>query len=187
MTFSDEYHRYVKMYKQMHQTTDKFPGGAIKKHAEEIGELLRQTESRTLLDYGCGRGDQYYQHRVQDHWPRVKIAMFDPGVTAYGRKPEGIFDAVVVCDVMEHVPESAVDDVLQDIFASAGKFVFFSIRSNKAKAFLPDGTNAHCTIKPPEWWAEKVSAHNNGVPARIRCHIRSPERDNRNPWKLLDV
>ena len=182
MNFSDEYFRYVGMYRKMHRTTDKFPGGAIKRHADEIGELIRSTGAKTLLDYGCGRGHQYSRHRVQDRWPPIDISMFDPGVTEWQCKPAGVFDAVVVCDVMEHVPESAVDDVLQDIFSSAGKFVFFSIRYGPAKAVLPDGTNAHCTLMPPEWWVDKIGTYSGDVMARIRMN-----RNNTEPWKRLDA
>ena len=178
-----EYERYIKMYRKMHRTTDRFPGRSIKKHADEIGELIRKFDAKTILDYGCGGGDQYVTHRVQDRWPDVEIFMYDPAVPRFENKPDGVFDGVVVCDVMEHVPEEAVDRVLKDIFASAEKFAFFSIRNNPARVKLPDGTNAHCTLKGHQWWLKKIRAHSGAVTARVKTRGEVA----RTSWQMDDV
>jgi len=63
------------------------------------------------------------------------------------------------CDVMEHIPESLVDDVLAHISRAVRKGAFFSI------AFHPDafghyiGRRLHVTVRPQEWWMERLEGH----------------------------
>jgi len=41
------------------------------------------------------------------------------------------------------------------------KFVFCTIAGYPARATLSDGSNAHVTIKPKEWWIEKIRKYAN--------------------------
>ena len=52
--------------------------------------------------------------------------------------------------------------VLKDIFnyCALDGFVFFGVSFIKAKKILPNGKNAHATVKPPDWWSEKISKNN---------------------------
>ena len=61
-------------------------------------------------------------------------------------------------DVMEHIPETAVDSVLEKI-CSLSQNAFFNISCQLAWNKLPDGSNAHCTVYPPEWWEQKLKNH----------------------------
>jgi len=36
--------------------------------------------------------------------------------------------------------------------------VYANIASYPAQKTLPNGENAHCTIRPAEWWLEKIRA-----------------------------
>jgi hypothetical protein len=44
--------------------------------------------------------------------------------------------------------------VLRHIFLLAGKGAFFTISCGRAKETLPDGRNAHLTIRTPDFWIE---------------------------------
>ncbi|HKZ43150.1 MAG TPA: hypothetical protein VJ044_19485, partial [Candidatus Hodarchaeales archaeon] len=59
-------------------------------------------------------------------------------------------------DVLEHVPEEEIDEVLKEIFEYAQKFVFLSISTKLADKKFPDGENVHVCVKPPDWWLEKL-------------------------------
>ena len=64
-------------------------------------------------------------------------------------------------DVMEHIPEHKVDDVLQNIKKSIDKSVFFQIDLDQDGFGVVIGDILHLTIKPLEWWNEKLSKHFN--------------------------
>lgn len=56
--------------------------------------------------------------------------------------------------------------ILDEMFSYARKFVFASIACYPAKKRLPTGENAHCTIRPREWWEsqiKEVTKRHNGV------------------------
>ena len=61
-----------------------------------------------------------------------------------------------------------MDDVLKDIFSYATKFVFLTISTKPAHKDLPNGENAHCTIKNEGWWREKLNEHCNGIIYKVK-------------------
>lgn len=144
-----------------------FAGNSLLPHVETIRELVRETGAKHLLDYGCGKAGIYKLESVTlksgarigpvlDYWGAESIALYDPGVAEYSTLPEGTFDGVVSTDVLEHIPEEDIPWVLEEIFALAEKFVFANIASYPATKTLPNGWNAHVTVRPPGWWAERI-------------------------------
>ncbi len=145
----------VGQYRTMHEAGH-FPGHSIKRHIEAITVLVRKTGANSLLDYGCGKGQQYIGGALAREWG-CRPYLYDPAVIQLSKKPEGRFDGVICTDVLEHIPEEAVPDILREIFAYARKFVFLSICTRAAKKTLPDGRNCHLTIKPEEWWLSLIA------------------------------
>jgi SAM-dependent methyltransferase len=135
-------------YRLLHEAGH-FPGFSIRKHVTSIDGLIRKTGSKTILDYGCGKGRQYAELNLHKYW-NVEPTLYDPAT--FPEKPEGRFDGVVCTDVLEHIPEEDLREVLREIFNYSRKFVFLSICTREARKTLPDGRNAHLTIKPEEWW-----------------------------------
>lgn len=151
----------IEQYRLMHEAGH-FPGYSIKQHVDRIAALVSRTGSRTLLDYGCGKGLQYTQDNLHKHWGIMPI-LYDPGVPGLSEKPVGPFDGVICTDVMEHISEQDVDLVFWDIFGLARKFAFLSICCRPAKKVLPDGRNCHLTVKPREWWLNRIARLNPSV------------------------
>ena len=55
----------------------------------------------------------------------------------------------------------------------AGRFVFATIALYPAGKTLPNGENAHCTIRPPEWWKtliDVVTANRPELSFRFEMH-----------------
>jgi hypothetical protein len=53
---------------------------------------------------------------------------------------------------------------------AARKFVFANIASYPAAKILPNGENAHCTIRPVEWWSQiiaPIAARHPGLVTRF--------------------
>ena len=66
------------------------------------------------------------------------------------------FDLVICIDVLEHIPASDIDWVLEEIISKAKKYFFINVACHPAIALLPNGENAHININKPEWWHQKI-------------------------------
>ena len=70
--------------------------------------------------------------------------------------PEEKFDRVISTDVLEHCPEEDISWIIDEMFAKTHKFLFANIACYPAAKKLPNGENAHCTIRPATWWGEII-------------------------------
>ena len=147
---------YGAIYTELHKNHKHYTGKSIKTGLPHIVKLVEETKPRRLLDYGCGKGQQYSVHKVHEAWGGLKPHCFDVGVPAFADGPRGYFDGVICTDVMEHIEEADIPKVLDEIFGYAEKFVFLSICTRPAKKLLPDGRNCHLTVKPEDWWNAKL-------------------------------
>jgi len=173
---SPRYRELLDLYRKMHQEGEQFSGLPAEKtftghslvpQARRILELIDMTGARTILDYGCGKGEQYKAspvvipgegeyHSVQDYWVVDSIHCYDPNYLPFSTLPTGTFDGVVSTDVLEHCPEPDLPWILDEIFGFARLFVFANVACYPAKKRLANGENAHCTIRPPEWWTRLI-------------------------------
>ncbi len=156
-------------YKEMHSRPKIFAGLSLLPHIKPIKKLIKRYGAKTLLDYGCGKGEQYLIHRAHKRWFYNWGGMptlYDPAYEPFSKRPEGVFDGVICTDVLEHVPEEQLDEVIRDIVHFAKKFIYVCVATAAAKKTLPDGRNCHLTVRPEAWWKEKMSAHETegGVP-----------------------
>jgi len=148
---------YSATYTQMHQHNEKtFAGYSLKNYLGEIAALVKETSAETLLDYGSGKGYQYLAKRMHEAWGGILPVCYDVGVRQLTERPTGKFDGVISTDVLEHIAEPDVDQVLDDIFSFAEAFVFLAIACRKSKKTLPDGRDAHLTVREPSWWDAKL-------------------------------
>lgn len=174
---SPRYHALLAQYRQMHAEGEKhrqisaakvYAGDNLLRHVEIIRQLIELNHARTILDYGSGKGRQYLDVAVKladgrrhetipDFWG-VSVVCFDPGVPAFERLPETPCDGVICTDVLEHVPEEDVPWIVEELFSHARKFVFANVACYEAVKRLPNGENAHCTVRPRQWWIEQFAA-----------------------------
>jgi hypothetical protein len=147
---------YKEAYSEMHQNEKYFPGFSISKHLTRIAELIAQRQPSRIMDYGSGKGFQYLVRRVHERWGGMLPYCYDVGVRQLSTKPEGRFEFIICTDVMEHIEEEDLNDVISDILLSAAQTctAFFSISLVPARKEFPDGRNLHVTIKPKEWWEQ---------------------------------
>lgn len=111
----------------------------------------------SVLDYGCGRGT--LKPALEKAIPYVWVDEYDPGVRGKDAVPDGRYDYVVCTDVLEHIEEDKIDDVLRHIESLAGRGVFLLIVFTPAKSSLPDGRNTHILIRELQWWERKLKEH----------------------------
>lgn len=144
-------------YEQMHKDPNMFMGFSLHSFIPEISLIVKDTNIKTVLDYGCGKGLAHRTFNLRQMWGVDDITLYDPGVMLYQTKPSGLYDMTLCMDVMEHVPEEYVDDVFEEIAKYTKKVAVFSISTRPASKLLPDGRNAHLTVKPVKWWKQKLN------------------------------
>lgn len=170
---------YAAVYGRLHENSKRFPGFTLQYYVDDLRDLIIQTSPRRLLDYGSGKGYQYLAMRLHEQFDGPLPHCYDPGVRQIAERPKGKFDGIICTDVMEHIEEADVDAVLADIFSfvqagfhwedSESAFAFFAISCRPANKVFEDGRNLHVTIKPPQWWDEKIARHaRDGLIIRTR-------------------
>lgn len=143
-----------------------FNGLSILNHVASIKAMIDATESRSMLDFGCGRGDAYrdphnIHHELGIHFTRLHL--YDPAFPHIGALPPTKMDIVVCSDVLEHIPEPEVDAFIVRLFKYANRAVWASVCCRPAKKVFP-GTdiNLHVTVQPLEWWDTRFVANRVG-------------------------
>ncbi len=146
---------------------------------------LQKKSALTVLDYGCGKGYAPWlptKELPKGVWGSLRdkiqcFYLYDPAVPHFSNPPPvgWKFDVVACADVMEHVPEEHVDEVLANIasYCAEDGYLLFSISGNKAFKSFEDGENLHCTVHDSEWWKTKIKnicnrdflISHNGFPA----------------------
>ncbi|MGJ8653981.1 MAG: methyltransferase domain-containing protein [Opitutaceae bacterium] len=145
-------HQLIQHYKEIHQTSSF--GATASNFALQIRLCMQELQPNTVLEYGCGKSN-LIEICSNDS---LKWDRYDPAMPDFSERPEGQYDLIVNTDVMEHIPTSDVDDVLEDIRRSGDK-VFFNISTRLAGKVLPDGTNAHCTVQNADAWLTAINKH----------------------------
>ena len=103
---------YIKLYKEYHNTNKSlYEGDSYEAHHEIIKNLVISTDSKSLLDYGCGKAKQYTDKKLHNAWGFMP-SLYDPGVESFSIRPESNFDGIYSTDVLEHIPREIIPDVL---------------------------------------------------------------------------
>jgi len=161
---------YIDQYKKYHQDPSKYTGDSFAKELPYIQTLMKEVKPKTILDFGCGKGNQYRPpYNFHLALPKFeKLVMYDPAVPSFEKRPDKEnFDLIYSTDVMEHIPEHDIPNVFDFIFSHA-KCVYLAIHTGPACAKLPNGENAHCTQKSIDWWEEKIKPYD--VYTHLRCY-----------------
>ena len=103
----------------------------------------------SILDYGCG------QSILIDKLDVSKKYKYDPSILGIDKLPITKVDLVLCNDVLEHVLEEDIDNLLKELKSLSNK-VIFSIGIKLAVHKLPNGQNPHVTIKSVDWWLNKI-------------------------------
>jgi len=153
----NEEQKYIELHRQYHNSDELRMCGRLNKvHVRKIGALIQSTNSKTLLDFGCGKGMQYTDKKVHENWNVDMPVLYDPAISEFAEMPVDTFDGVICTDVMEHIPECAIDESLDNVMSRAEKFVYFHISTRPAFATLLNGENSHVTIREHDWWIDKI-------------------------------
>lgn len=188
---SKEYLENINYYKKMHlegydlidgrrrQPENAYDGKSTLVYAKLIKEIIKKNDIKNILDYGCGKGI-YYENKTNLHgiknqslrelW-EVDIDLYDP---CYSDKSylneDKKYDLVLCIDVLEHIPATDIDWVLDKLISKTNKYIFLNVACYPAIALLPNGDNAHINLNKPQWWHEKIlNIKKNNIFIKIIC------------------
>ena len=154
-------HLYKKMARDGYNRTDgifvshAYNDVEIKAFSEYLIPIFKAHNITSVLDYGCGGTDWYSKEFNETGQSAVEVFglknafHYEPATNLDERQKA---DCVTCFDVMEHIFISDVPTVLRDVFQYAKKMVVINSACYKAAALLPNGENAHVTVRPPMWW-----------------------------------
>lgn len=155
---SQELQNSIDVYRRTHiERPGCFKGYSIMAYISEINALIRHSNIKTCIDYGCGQAGAWSDYKLEKLFSLEEVVLYDPGVEKYSTRPKDRCDLVLCIDVLEHVPEECVDEVLNDICSLSNKVVFMNISTRPSTKKIVDGTNAHATVKPKQWWQAKIN------------------------------
>ena len=174
---SKEYFKNLNYYKDMHKygydlidgrkrdSKDAYDGKSTLAFAPIIKEIIKKENINNMIDYGCGKGNFYSKSfdlegklipPLRKFWD-IEIKLYDPCYEKYSKfEKDETFDLLICIDVLEHIPESDIEWILDRFFKISKKYIFINVACYEAIALLPDGENAHINIQNPIWWLNKL-------------------------------
>lgn len=135
---------------------DAFSDFELRPYRASLRQVFAEHGISTVLDYGCG-GSDWRAGGFDGESGQSAVEYFNLK-NAYGYEParnldeRRSVDCVVSFDVVEHVFVADVPAVLRDMFSYAKKLLVINAACYAAAATLPNGENAHVTVRHPIWW-----------------------------------
>lgn len=141
---------YKRLNAQLHHDNLAYGVGGGK-HAPTVIKLAERMQTRSILDYGCGKG--YLAKEIP-----FPIWEYDPAVLGKDQEPRPA-DLVVCTDVLEHIEPERLQFVLNDLASLVLKIGYFVIHTGPAAKKLADGRNTHLIQQGEAYWRTKLSRH----------------------------
>lgn len=172
---SEEYLDLLEQAKKYHRESKTYTGARTYQAIPDLRHLCQQYGAKTLLDYGCGKGEQFkgVVNHHQHSWPNLltalgveSIAKYDPAWPEYDQLPPGIFDGVYCIDVLNAIPEQDLAWVIELMANKARDFLLVQVgimpRSKKHKPIV--GQN-----RTPQFYLNALQ----GVPVHTVVRIKA--------------
>ena len=158
----------------------------LRAYRDHIRPTLIKHKISTVLDYGCG-GSNWALHGFDEKTGQSAIEFFNLN-NAYRYEPARDLDerqnvdCVISFDVLEHIFISDVPSVLRNMFSYTSKLLVLNVACYSAAALLPNGENAHITVRPPAWWKGMLDSISVEYPNITIFLICSPGFKNSNAY-----
>lgn len=128
----------------------------LQKFRNIVRQNLKSQKIRSVLDYGGGGSDwnasnfePFTGESAKQFFNLNEVNTFEPARNLTKKVKS---DCVVCVDVLEHIFVADVSSVIKDLFSLSKKLLIINVACYKAAALLPNGENAHVTVRNPHWW-----------------------------------
>lgn len=132
-------------------------------------EWAKKLPVKEVLVVGCGQGfELHYLEKAGfsvyglDIVDVLKFKIFENRLTiapVWSLPYKDLeFDAILCCDVLEHIPSEKIRLTLQEI-NRVGKYWYFSIACRPDKMGRKIGETLHLSVHPPNWWIRQITRH----------------------------
>lgn len=129
---------------------------------------FKELKIESVLDYGGGGSnwdksnfDPETGQTAKQFFAVKKVTTFEPA-RQLNKKERS--DCVTCVDVLEHIFLADVSNIVRELFSLANKLLVINVACYEASALLPNGENAHITVRSPDWWNGLVNAISNDFP-----------------------
>jgi len=174
---SKYYATSVELGQQFQQSNPKnWAGNDSKNYHNYIRFLMDRYDAKSVLDYGCGKGEQYstlnsyvlhfappgvrtepmtFQTRINAE----SVYKYDPCVPEFDQEPVGQkFDAVICTQVLGSIPDDDIAWIKHKFMNYATKFVFIGLHSSPPKSKKRIYDTAYINYnRTVEWYQEQFS------------------------------
>ena len=153
---------YKRMAKEGYNRTDgikvqsAYNDFELQKFRNVVKQNLQQEQIKTVLDYGGGGSDWNAANfepttgqSAKEFFNIQEVNTFEPARNLTKKTKS---DCVVCVDVLEHIFIADIASVVKDLFKLSKKLLIINVACYKAAALLPNGENAHVTVRNPHWW-----------------------------------
>ena len=131
---------------------------------------------KTVLDYGGGGSDwdasgfdTGTKQSAKQFFQIQSVHTFEP---ARGLMEKKKADCVVCMDVLEHIFIEDIPKVVSELFSLSKKLLVVNVACYKAVALLPNGENAHITVRGADWWKgvfDVISSNYKNIEVFLIC------------------
>lgn len=159
-TFSNQYFNILKRSQEFHNKSINWSGDGSYQYIDHLRKIISNQKCRTMLDYGCGKGDQYTDDERTDFSKLIGIdnyTLYDPAYSKFSKLPSGTWDIVICLDVLPFIPEEDISKVRDLMLSVANKLVVVGMGINSTKINYKSKKPFAC-IKTIEWW-ENILKH----------------------------
>jgi len=183
--FSNKGLELIELYKQMAEkgyersdgdhVENAFSDFELRHYRAQLKSMISFFEIKSVLDYGSG-GSNWELAGFHDDGQSAKeffeletVKKYDPARGLDERSP---VEAVICFDVLEHIHILDLGKVIRDLFNNAGRLLVINVACYSAAALLPNGENAHITVRPPLWWKgliDSISVDYPNVYVHLMC------------------
>ena len=165
----------------------------LKKFRHICKNYFIDNKIETVLDYGGGGSDWSANNfddinamSAKQFFNVSSVTTFEP---ARDLEQKINSDAVVCVDVLEHIFVGDIAKILGELFSLANKLLIVNVACYKAAALLPNGENAHITVRGPDWWkgaVDTISSFHPNVQVLLICSTQFSKGVIYEPHKYKD-
>ncbi len=151
---TDDYRTALAATQTFHTKQKGFNGRFLLRYLDDVMTLIARERADSMLDYGCGRGEQYTTKlgdgkTLEEALALKRLSKFDPGYPPFAAPPVGKFDLVICTQVLGSIPITDLPWVLDKLaFHSNGPVYIAEVLCEAPRKQL----HAHLRGKMPHGW-----------------------------------